>query len=75
MSFGGQGTSIGCLNRPCGIDLMEDGTIVVADSGNRRIHLFGIAKQQEETNVAQNQQNSVVSNDERIEENQMFVAL
>ncbi|CAF1006739.1 unnamed protein product [Didymodactylos carnosus] len=40
--FGGFGTQLGQLNHPYGICLTDDGTLVVADNGNRRVHLFGL---------------------------------
>jgi len=29
------------LKRPCGLDITNDGTVVVTDPGNKRLQLFG----------------------------------
>ena len=41
-SFATHGNGLGQLNRPCGIDINNDGTIFVTDAGNKRIHIFGL---------------------------------
>ncbi|CAF3919560.1 unnamed protein product [Rotaria sp. Silwood2] len=44
--FGVEGTASGELKRPCGLDITSDGTVVVADSGNKRLQLFGSIREQ-----------------------------
>ena len=44
--FGVEGSGPGELKQPCGLDITEDGTIVVADSGNKRLQLFGSIREQ-----------------------------
>jgi sugar lactone lactonase YvrE len=44
--FGVEGSGPGELKRPCGLDVTNDGTIVVADSGNKRLQLFGSIREQ-----------------------------
>ncbi|CAF1316355.1 unnamed protein product [Rotaria magnacalcarata] len=44
--FGMEGNGLGELKRPCGLDITIDGTIVVADSGNKRLQLFGSVREQ-----------------------------
>jgi len=44
--FGIEGDGPGELKRPCGLDITNDGTIVVADSGNKRLQLFGSIREQ-----------------------------
>ncbi|CAF3691621.1 unnamed protein product [Adineta steineri] len=44
--FGTEGSGPGELKRPCGLDITADGTIVVADSGNKRLQLFGSIREQ-----------------------------
>ena len=40
-NFGTTGAGPGQLKRPCGIDLTNNGTVVVADAGNKRLQMFG----------------------------------
>ena len=40
--FGGQGAQAGCFFRPAGICLDNYGHILVADSGNNRVQMFGL---------------------------------
>lgn len=51
--FGSEGNGAGELKRPCGLDITNDGTLVVADSGNKRLQLFGSIR--EKTNQENNQ--------------------
>ncbi|CAM2706194.1 unnamed protein product [Rotaria socialis] len=44
--FGMEGSEPGELKRPCGLDITIDGTIIVADSGNKRLQLFGSVLEQ-----------------------------
>ena len=44
--FGTEGSGPGELKRPSGIDITNDGTIVVSDSGNKRLQLFGSIREQ-----------------------------
>ncbi|CAF1159553.1 unnamed protein product [Rotaria sordida] len=44
-SFGMEGCGLGQLKRPCGLDITNDGTVVVTDSGNKRIQLFGLIRE------------------------------
>ena len=39
-SFGSEGSEPGLFNKPCGIDIDEEGRIIVADSQNHRIQVF-----------------------------------
>ncbi len=39
--FGGEGSTHGLLNSPQGMILMSDGSVIVADTGNRRVQKFG----------------------------------
>jgi hypothetical protein len=40
-SFGTSGTGPMQLQRPCGLDITANGTVVVTDPGNKRLQLFG----------------------------------
>ena len=44
--IGMEGDGPGELKRPCGLDITNDGTIIVADSGNKRLQLFGSIREQ-----------------------------
>lgn len=57
--FGSEGNGPGELKQPCGLDITNDGTVVVADSGNKRIQLFGSIREQtmEETKPSANDKN------------------
>jgi len=44
--FGTEGDGPGHLKRPCGLDITTDGTVVVADAGNKRLQLFGSMREQ-----------------------------
>jgi sugar lactone lactonase YvrE len=44
--FGMEGDGSGQLKRPCGLDITTDGTVVIADSGNKRLQLFGSMREQ-----------------------------
>ena len=46
-SFGQEGTELGQFKRPCGLDITTDGTLVVADPGNKRLQIFGTKQQQQ----------------------------
>ncbi|MCX8045059.1 MAG: NHL repeat-containing protein [Desulfobacterota bacterium] len=48
-SIGGKGDAPGKLNSPLGIALGTDGTLYVADSGNRRIQIFTASGKHEQT--------------------------
>ncbi len=39
-AFGGHGTAPGMFDRPTGVDVAPDGTVVVHDAGNRRLQRF-----------------------------------
>lgn len=61
-SFGQEGTELGQFKRPCGLDITTDGTLVVADPGNKRLQIFGTRQQQqtvEENRPAQQNSDSV----------------
>ena len=45
--FGTEGSGPGELKRPCGLDVANDGMIIVADGGNRRLQLFGIVPERD----------------------------
>jgi hypothetical protein len=34
------------LKRPCGLDITNNGTVVVTDPGNKRLQLFGLIHEQ-----------------------------
>ena len=40
-SFGTTGHGPDQLKRPCGLDITQDGTLIVADAGNKRLQIFG----------------------------------
>ncbi|CAF2452601.1 unnamed protein product [Rotaria sp. Silwood2] len=61
-SFGMEGDELGQLKRPCGLDITNDGTIVVTDSGNKRIQLFGLIREQTPVRNNPPKENSHVSN-------------
>ena len=44
--FGTEGDQAGQLKLPCGLAITRDGTLVVADSGNKRLQLFGTTQDQ-----------------------------
>ena len=44
--FSTEGDQPGELKRPCGLDITRDGTVVVTDSGNKRIQFFGAMREQ-----------------------------
>lgn len=44
--FGSEGDQPGELRRPCGLDMTADGTLIVADFGNKRLQLFGSMREQ-----------------------------
>ena len=44
--FSSEGDGVGQLKRPCGLDMTYDGTLVVADFGNKRLQLFGSMREQ-----------------------------
>lgn len=55
--FSTEGDQPGELKRPCGLHVTHDGTVVVTDSGNKRIQFFGAMREQtvgsaEEVNLA-----------------------
>lgn len=54
-SFGTEGNGPGQLKRPCGLDVTDDGTVVVTDPGNKRIQLFGLVQEgsEQENNTSE----------------------
>jgi len=59
--FGMEGSGPGELKRPCGLDITNDGTLIVADSGNKRIQLFGSVRELiDENNRSDDKTNTVV---------------
>ena len=46
--IGMEGSGPGELNRPYGLDVTNDGTIVVTDGGNKRLQLFGIIPERDD---------------------------
>ncbi|CAF0847375.1 unnamed protein product [Rotaria sp. Silwood1] len=61
-SFGMEGDGLGQLKRPCGLDVTNDGAIVVTDSGNKRIQLFGLARKQTSVENNPSKENSNINN-------------
>ena len=53
-SFGSEGNGLGQLKRPCGLDITNNGILIVTDPGNKRLHLFGLIN--ETTSVENNSQ-------------------
>jgi hypothetical protein len=54
------------LKRPCGLDITNDGTIVVTDPGNKRLQLFGfINKERVIENDPPNDSNDLLDNTDR----------
>lgn len=49
--FGTEGDQAGQLKLPCGLAITSDGTLVVADSGNKRLQLFGSSHDQTASEV------------------------
>lgn len=45
-SIGTEGDGLDQLKRPCGLDVSPDGILVVTEPGNKRLHLFGLMKDQ-----------------------------
>jgi len=45
-SFGTQGDGPGQLKRPCGLDITNNGTVIVTDPGNKRLQFFGLINEQ-----------------------------
>ena len=45
--FGTEGSGPGELRRPTGLDVANDGTVIIADSGNRRLQLFGVVPERD----------------------------
>jgi len=59
------------LKRPCGLDITNDGTVVVTDPGNKRLQLFGfIDKERVIENDPPNESNDLSDNKDR---NNIFV--
>ena len=50
--FSTEGDQPGELKRPCGLDITRDGTVVVTDSGNKRIQFFGAMREQAVTETS-----------------------
>ena len=40
LSLGGKGSTKGCLNQPMGVCVDNNGRVIVADSGNKRVVLY-----------------------------------
>lgn len=57
-SFGREGTELGQLKRPCGLDVTSDGVLVVTDPGNKRLQIFGTTHEQLNEENALSQKNS-----------------
>lgn len=57
-----EGSGPGELKRPCGLDITNDGTLIVADSGNKRIQLFGSVREliNENNKSSDDKKNTVV---------------
>ena len=45
-SFGTHGTGLGQLDTPRGIDVAEDGSVIVAELGNKRLQIFGSVRRE-----------------------------
>lgn len=61
--IGVEGNGPGELKRPCGLDITIDGTIVVADTGNKRLQLFGSLREQ---TIEENKSAEAKSDDKNI---------
>ena len=61
---GVEGSAAGELKRPCGLDITNDGTIVVADSGNKRLQFLGLI--QEETTEDKSGDKNLLSMDPEV---------
>ncbi|CAF0726506.1 unnamed protein product [Rotaria sp. Silwood1] len=59
--FGVEGTGPGELKRPCGLDITVDGTVIVADSGNKRLQFFGSIREQ----TIEENQSSIKKSDDK----------
>lgn len=57
-SFGTEGDGLGQLKRPCGLDVTNDGTIVITDPGNKRLQLFGLIVEQSPVETNRSNENS-----------------
>lgn len=57
-SFGQEGTELGQFKRPCGLDITTDGTLVIADPGNKRLQIIGTKEEQIVEENRPSQQNS-----------------
>ncbi|CAF1363956.1 unnamed protein product [Adineta steineri] len=58
-SFSTEGSELGQLQRPCGLDVTNDGAVVVTDPGNKRLHIFGaISKENDSSNTNTNDSNN-----------------
>jgi hypothetical protein len=63
------------LKRPCGLDITNDGTVVVTDPGNKRLQLFGFIDKErvienDPPNEKSNDSNDLSDNKDR---NNIFV--
>ena len=60
-SVGTEGSELGRLKRPCGLDVTDDGTIIVTDTGNKRLHLFGLVRAESSNEKADDSNSAVIS--------------
>jgi len=67
-SIGTEGNELDQLKRPCGLDVTTDGTIVVTEPGNKRLHLFGLIPEQSSSNVDNNSPAAANVNNEETSE-------
>ncbi|CAF1403836.1 unnamed protein product [Adineta ricciae] len=60
-SVGTEGSELGRLKRPCGLDVTDDGTIIVTDAGNKRLQLFGLVHAESSNEKAHDSNSAVIS--------------
>lgn len=60
-SVGAEGSELGRLKRPCGLDVTNDGTIIVTDAGNKRLQLFGLVRAESSNEKVHDSNSAVIS--------------
>nr|ACD88957.1 NHL repeat containing protein [Adineta vaga] len=60
-SFGTEGDGIGQLKRPCGLDITNDGTVIVTDPGNKRLQLFGVIQNKSSNEKSDDRSNLLIN--------------